>query len=208
MLTVITLLVLRSPLLRLAMVKMNDETMSRGVAVCEAEEIMEKGMEKGLRMDDVVLSPAAIALVVLEERKEEEEGGEEKEGELKDCEAGDEDEVLKLKKLQEQLLEMQDKTEFIDERKEKEKKCKTQLCVVVNVDSKLLPEGRVCRLPKLLRWAAKCQEKFAAIIGDGSAVMVEQDLNRKVVAVKVGICVSVVGEANSGGGGGGGGGSE
>ncbi|KAH7820374.1 uncharacterized protein MONOS_6247 [Monocercomonoides exilis] len=46
------------------------------VAVCEVEEIVEKGLSAaGLRMEDVVLPPAAIALAVLEEREEAEEGG-------------------------------------------------------------------------------------------------------------------------------------
>ncbi|KAH7832525.1 uncharacterized protein MONOS_5454 [Monocercomonoides exilis] len=42
--------------------------MGRGIAVCEVGEIVEKGLSAaGLRMEDVVLLPAAIALVVLEE---------------------------------------------------------------------------------------------------------------------------------------------
>ncbi|KAH7828883.1 uncharacterized protein MONOS_13297 [Monocercomonoides exilis] len=49
--------------------------MGRGVAVCEVGEIVEKGLDAaGLRMEDVVLSPAAIALAVLEEREEADEG--------------------------------------------------------------------------------------------------------------------------------------
>ncbi|KAH7832471.1 uncharacterized protein MONOS_3820 [Monocercomonoides exilis] len=54
---------------------------------------MEKGLsEVGLRMEDMVLSPAAIALVVLEEREEAEEGERGcKEGEEKGTEKGEED---------------------------------------------------------------------------------------------------------------------
>ncbi|KAH7829714.1 uncharacterized protein MONOS_4067 [Monocercomonoides exilis] len=49
--------------------------MRRGVALCEAGEITEKGLQAaGLRIKDVVLFPAAIALAVLEEREEGEEG--------------------------------------------------------------------------------------------------------------------------------------
>ncbi|KAH7823487.1 uncharacterized protein MONOS_9868 [Monocercomonoides exilis] len=55
-------------------VKLDDEVMGRGVAVCEVGEIVEKGLsEAGLMMEDV-LSPAAIALAVLEEREEAEDG--------------------------------------------------------------------------------------------------------------------------------------
>ncbi|KAH7827768.1 uncharacterized protein MONOS_17273 [Monocercomonoides exilis] len=70
-------------------VKLDDEVMGRGIAVCEVGEIVEKGLDAaGLRMEDVVLPPAAIALAVLEEREEAEEGEREgKEGE----EEGEED---------------------------------------------------------------------------------------------------------------------
>ncbi|KAH7818638.1 uncharacterized protein MONOS_8384 [Monocercomonoides exilis] len=57
--------------------------MEQGVAVCEVGEIVEKGLSAaGLRMEDVVLLPAAIALAALEEREEakECEGNEEKGG--------------------------------------------------------------------------------------------------------------------------------
>ncbi|KAH7824094.1 uncharacterized protein MONOS_12644 [Monocercomonoides exilis] len=56
-------------------VKLDDEVMGRGVAVCEVGEIVEKGLSAvGLRMEDVVLLPAAIALAELEELEEAEEG--------------------------------------------------------------------------------------------------------------------------------------
>ncbi|KAH7816867.1 uncharacterized protein MONOS_14008 [Monocercomonoides exilis] len=65
----------RSPQSRCAVVKLDDEVMRREVAVCEVGGIVEKGLDaEGLRMEDVVLSPAAIALDVLEEREEAEEG--------------------------------------------------------------------------------------------------------------------------------------
>ncbi|KAH7828912.1 uncharacterized protein MONOS_13878 [Monocercomonoides exilis] len=68
----------RSQQSRRVVVKLDDEVMGRGVAVCEVGEIVKKGLsEVGLRTEDVVLSPAAIALAVPEER-EEEEGGKRK----------------------------------------------------------------------------------------------------------------------------------
>eukprot|EP00770_Monocercomonoides_exilis_P011996 MONOS_11938.1-p1 / transcript=MONOS_11938.1 / gene=MONOS_11938 / organism=Monocercomonoides_exilis_PA203 / gene_product=flagellar associated protein / transcript_product=flagellar associated protein / location=Mono_scaffold00628:4-3414(-) / protein_length=1023 / sequence_SO=supercontig / SO=protein_coding / is_pseudo=false len=68
-------LVSRSPQSRRVVVKLDDEVMGRGIAVCEVGGIVEKGLDAaGLRMEDVVLSPAAIALAVLEEREEAEEG--------------------------------------------------------------------------------------------------------------------------------------
>ncbi|KAH7831172.1 uncharacterized protein MONOS_10199 [Monocercomonoides exilis] len=83
----------RSPQSRRVVVKLDDEVMGRGVAVCEVGEIVEKGLDAaGLRMEDVVLSPAAIALAVLEEREEAEEGEKgDKEGEEKGEEKGEED---------------------------------------------------------------------------------------------------------------------
>ncbi|KAH7827058.1 uncharacterized protein MONOS_14349 [Monocercomonoides exilis] len=60
---------------RCVVVKLGKEVMGRGVAVCEVGEIVEKGLSvMGLRMEDVVLLPAAIALAELEEREEAEEG--------------------------------------------------------------------------------------------------------------------------------------
>ncbi|KAH7816963.1 uncharacterized protein MONOS_9744 [Monocercomonoides exilis] len=57
-------------------VKLDDEVMGRGVAVCEVGEIVEKGLSAVvLRMEDVVLLLEAIELAVLGER-EETEGGE------------------------------------------------------------------------------------------------------------------------------------
>ncbi|KAH7826853.1 uncharacterized protein MONOS_13852 [Monocercomonoides exilis] len=82
----------RSQQSRLVVVKLDDEVMGRGVAVCEVGEIVEKGLDAaGLRMEDVVLSPAAIALDVLEEREEAEEGerGKEKGEEYGGRESGD-----------------------------------------------------------------------------------------------------------------------
>ncbi|KAH7823562.1 putative IQ domain-containing protein H [Monocercomonoides exilis] len=68
-------LVSRSPQSRRVVVKLDDEVMGRGVAVCEVGGIVEKEQsEEGLRMEDVVLSLAAIVLAVLEEREEAEEG--------------------------------------------------------------------------------------------------------------------------------------
>ncbi|KAH7826200.1 uncharacterized protein MONOS_1036 [Monocercomonoides exilis] len=88
-----------------------------------------------------------------------------------------------VKELQEQLVAMKEKAELFDVRIEKEKKRRTQ-------------QGGVC------------QEKFAASIRDGSAVVLGPDTSGKGVVVKAGSGVSVVGEANSSGGEGGGGGSE
>ncbi|KAH7824634.1 uncharacterized protein MONOS_3333 [Monocercomonoides exilis] len=96
LLSAIARLVSQSPKSRCMVVKQNDKVIRRGVAVCEVGEIVEKGLSAaGLRMEDVVLSPAAIALAVLEEREEAEEGekgGKEggKEGEQK----GEEEEVF------------------------------------------------------------------------------------------------------------------
>ncbi|KAH7817095.1 uncharacterized protein MONOS_7996 [Monocercomonoides exilis] len=65
---------IRSPQSRCVVVKQDHEVMGRGVAVCEVGGIVEKGLSAaGLRMEDVVLPPAAIVLAVLEEREEEEE---------------------------------------------------------------------------------------------------------------------------------------
>ncbi|KAH7821117.1 uncharacterized protein MONOS_13549 [Monocercomonoides exilis] len=51
------------------------EVMGRGVAMCEVGEIVEKELDvAGLRMEDVILSQAAIAQAVLEELEEAEEG--------------------------------------------------------------------------------------------------------------------------------------
>ncbi|KAH7818612.1 uncharacterized protein MONOS_10380 [Monocercomonoides exilis] len=73
----------------------SDEVMGRGVAVCEVGEIVEKGMEEvWLRMEDMVLSPAVIALAVLEEREEEEE----EEGEREDKDGGKEGEEVDVGK--------------------------------------------------------------------------------------------------------------
>eukprot|EP00770_Monocercomonoides_exilis_P016597 MONOS_16565.1-p1 / transcript=MONOS_16565.1 / gene=MONOS_16565 / organism=Monocercomonoides_exilis_PA203 / gene_product=IQ domain-containing protein H / transcript_product=IQ domain-containing protein H / location=Mono_scaffold01866:30-1708(-) / protein_length=472 / sequence_SO=supercontig / SO=protein_coding / is_pseudo=false len=84
-------LVSRSPQSRRVVVKLDDEVMGRGIAVCEVGGIVEKGLSAaGLRMEDVVLSPAAIALAVLEEREEAEEGEKGgKEGEEKGEEKGE-----------------------------------------------------------------------------------------------------------------------
>ncbi|KAH7831524.1 uncharacterized protein MONOS_11111 [Monocercomonoides exilis] len=86
-------LVSRSPQSRRVVVKLDDEVMGRGIAVCEVGEIVEKGLDAaGLRMEDVVLSPAAIALAVLEEREEVEEGERGcKEGDKEGEEKGEED---------------------------------------------------------------------------------------------------------------------
>ncbi|KAH7820202.1 uncharacterized protein MONOS_8809 [Monocercomonoides exilis] len=83
----------RSPQSRRVEVKLDEEVMGRGVAVCEVGKIEEKGLSAaGLRMEDVVLSPAAIALAVLEEREEEEEGERGgKEGDKEGEEKGEED---------------------------------------------------------------------------------------------------------------------
>ncbi|KAH7815543.1 uncharacterized protein MONOS_7160 [Monocercomonoides exilis] len=81
----------RSPQSRRVVVKLDDEVMGREVAVCEVGGIVEKGLSAaGLRMEDVVLSPAAIALAVLEEREEVEDGERGgKEGEEKGEEKGE-----------------------------------------------------------------------------------------------------------------------
>ncbi|KAH7819181.1 uncharacterized protein MONOS_3225 [Monocercomonoides exilis] len=60
---------------RRVMVKLDDKVMVRGVAGHEVGEIVVKGLWMvGMRMEDVVLPPAAIVLAVLEEREEAEEG--------------------------------------------------------------------------------------------------------------------------------------
>ncbi|KAH7819368.1 uncharacterized protein MONOS_9249 [Monocercomonoides exilis] len=65
----------RSPQSRRMVVKLDDVMMERVIAVCEVGEIVEKGLDVvGPKMEDVVLSLAAIALAVPEER-EEAEGG-------------------------------------------------------------------------------------------------------------------------------------
>ncbi|KAH7831213.1 uncharacterized protein MONOS_3815 [Monocercomonoides exilis] len=64
-------------------VKLDEKVMVQSVAVCEVEEIVEKGLDAAeLRMEDMVLLSEAIVLVVLEEREEVEgeEKGEEKGG--------------------------------------------------------------------------------------------------------------------------------
>ncbi|KAH7829927.1 uncharacterized protein MONOS_5981 [Monocercomonoides exilis] len=78
---------------RRVVVKLDDEVMEQRVAVYEVREIVENGMEAvWLRMEDVVLSPEAIALAVLEEREEAEEGERRgKEGEEEGEEKGKDD---------------------------------------------------------------------------------------------------------------------
>ncbi|KAH7832425.1 uncharacterized protein MONOS_4609 [Monocercomonoides exilis] len=110
-------------------VKLKDEATGKEAAVCKVGKIVEKGMEEvGLRMEDVVLSPAAIALAVLEEQKESEEAEEEgkeggKEGEEKGEEHGkrEEDERIKQeteKKLMEiNMRQKKDKIIHMRERK-------------------------------------------------------------------------------------------
>ncbi|KAH7825395.1 uncharacterized protein MONOS_2529 [Monocercomonoides exilis] len=58
------------------MAKLDEEVMGRGVAVCEAGEIVVKELEAaGMRTDDdVVLLPVDIEQTMLEEREEAEEG--------------------------------------------------------------------------------------------------------------------------------------
>ncbi|KAH7831283.1 uncharacterized protein MONOS_11204 [Monocercomonoides exilis] len=74
----IALLVSRSLNSWLAMVKLDDKVMGRGIAVYEVEERSDgKALVSGWsKMEDVVLSPAPIAQAVLEEGKEEEVGKE------------------------------------------------------------------------------------------------------------------------------------
>ncbi|KAH7822289.1 uncharacterized protein MONOS_9658 [Monocercomonoides exilis] len=65
----------RSQQSRRVVVKLEDEVMGRGVAVCEVREIVKKGLlEAGLGMEDVIPSQVSIALAVLEEREKAEEG--------------------------------------------------------------------------------------------------------------------------------------
>ncbi|KAH7832764.1 uncharacterized protein MONOS_6921 [Monocercomonoides exilis] len=53
---------------RRVVMKLDEEVMGRGVAVCEVGEIVEKALEtEGMKMEDVVLSTAAIPLNVLVE---------------------------------------------------------------------------------------------------------------------------------------------
>ncbi|KAH7824076.1 uncharacterized protein MONOS_1703 [Monocercomonoides exilis] len=67
----------RSQQSRRVEVKLDEEVMGRGVAVCEVGEIVEKRMEAvWLRMEDVVLLSEEIVLAVLEEREEAEEAKE------------------------------------------------------------------------------------------------------------------------------------
>ncbi|KAH7820398.1 uncharacterized protein MONOS_15102 [Monocercomonoides exilis] len=64
-------LVSRSPQSRCVEVKLDDEVMGRGVTVCEVGESVEKALEaEGLRVEVVVLWPAVIVQVVLEELEE------------------------------------------------------------------------------------------------------------------------------------------
>ncbi|KAH7825131.1 uncharacterized protein MONOS_1492 [Monocercomonoides exilis] len=71
----LSLQIWRSQQSRRVEVKLDEEVMGRGVAVCEVGEIVEKRMEAvWLRMEDVVLLSEEIVLAVLEEREEVEEG--------------------------------------------------------------------------------------------------------------------------------------
>ncbi|KAH7818702.1 uncharacterized protein MONOS_2140 [Monocercomonoides exilis] len=83
----------RSSQLKYLVVKLDDEVIWRVVAVCEVGKIAEKGLSAaGLRMEDVVQSPAAIELAVLKEREEAEEGERGcKEGDKEGEEKGEED---------------------------------------------------------------------------------------------------------------------
>ncbi|KAH7832391.1 uncharacterized protein MONOS_15610 [Monocercomonoides exilis] len=133
-----------------------------------------------------------------------------------------------VKELQEQLVAMKEKAELIYVGIEKEKKLHSQQGRVASECSEgavsgagvslATPSslsstggGEVQSLALLilkLGLCQKCQEKFAASIRDGSAVVLGPDTSGKGVVVKAGSGVSVVGEANSSGGEGGGGGSE
>ncbi|KAH7821841.1 uncharacterized protein MONOS_2818 [Monocercomonoides exilis] len=78
---------------RRVVVKLDDEVMGRGVEVCDMGEIVENGLSVvGLRMEDMVLSSAAIALAVLEKREEAEEAKEKEKKEGKEVDCGEEDE--------------------------------------------------------------------------------------------------------------------
>ncbi|KAH7819121.1 uncharacterized protein MONOS_12788 [Monocercomonoides exilis] len=77
-------LALRSPQSMRVVVRLDDEVMGRGVAVCEVGGIVGKGLDaERMRKEEMVLSPAAIALEVLEEWEEAEEG------EMEETEGGD-----------------------------------------------------------------------------------------------------------------------
>ncbi|KAH7830290.1 uncharacterized protein MONOS_7557 [Monocercomonoides exilis] len=68
-------LVSRSPQSRRVVVKLDDEVMGRGIAVCEVGGIVEKGLSAaGLRIEDIVQSRAVIVQAVFDEREEAEEG--------------------------------------------------------------------------------------------------------------------------------------
>ncbi|KAH7822790.1 uncharacterized protein MONOS_7087 [Monocercomonoides exilis] len=156
----------------------------RMVAVCEVGEIVEKGLsEVGLRTEDVVLSPAAIALAMLEKREEAEEAKEKKK------------KKKRRKKRRSGEYGWQAVTDVsavtIDT-------SPSLLCAYNGVVPSLIS------LNLLLGLCENCQEKLTEINKNGSAVILGPDLNGKVAVAKVASGVSVVGEANSGGGGGGG----
>ncbi|KAH7831673.1 uncharacterized protein MONOS_11844 [Monocercomonoides exilis] len=95
-------------------------------------------------------------------------------------------------KEQQQLVEMKEKVELIFTLAIFFSFISAEGVMVPSTVSLILPSG-LCE---------KCQEKFAASIGDGSAVMLGPDLNGKGVVAKVWRGVSVARKINSGGGGG------
>ncbi|KAH7824642.1 uncharacterized protein MONOS_9028 [Monocercomonoides exilis] len=156
------------------MVKLDDKVIGRGIAVYEMDKRSDgKALESVCsKMEDVVLSPAAIAQAVLEEGKEEE-VGKEKEANL-------------LSGLAEQL---QEKNEIILKKKKiLELSEEHNAEVMQSSESLILPLG-LCE---------KCQEKLTEIIRDGIAFLLGPDTSRKMVVVKVESEVSDVGEGNSG----------
>ncbi|KAH7827088.1 uncharacterized protein MONOS_6622 [Monocercomonoides exilis] len=104
--------------------------MGRGIAVCEVWEIVEKGLDAaGLRMENVVLLPEEIVLVVLDEREEEEDGkvgdkgGEEKGEERGDKEGGEGNE--------EKGVYLTAHREFVERIKEKQEKLEEAMALLV-----------------------------------------------------------------------------
>ncbi|KAH7832716.1 uncharacterized protein MONOS_13042 [Monocercomonoides exilis] len=175
----LSLQIWRSPQSRHVVVKLDDEVMGRGVEVCDMGEIVENGLSVvGLRMKDVVLSSAAIALAVLEKREEAEEAKEKEKKMEKKLAA---DKMNKKEKHEKVKQEIKKKSQEVQEAKEAKGQLVATKEKVGLIGVRIEKEKKGCSLQ--------------------SEVV---NLNGKGVVAKVGSEASVARKINSGDGGGGG----
>ncbi|KAH7828634.1 uncharacterized protein MONOS_14307 [Monocercomonoides exilis] len=176
-------LVSRSQQSRHVVVKLDDEVMVRGVAGHEVVEIVEKGSWMvGMRMEDVVLPPAAIVLNLLEERKEEEVG------KGKGCEAGERAGRAAAGEGQDHLDESEE-----DSAAEREAQRRGE----AGEGEEVLGSAR-----RSGEYGCQVKTGWSGVTIDTSSSLIY--LNGKGIVAKVGSGVSVARKTNSFGGGGGG----